>query len=137
MINNSWSGGFNAALFFICAAIALLLASVGLYAVIAHSGSRRTQEIGIRMALGATARDIRTLLFLEGMLPAGFGLTIGLAASLAVNRILKSELVQVSPNDPITLVVALATLILAAMLGCLIPARRAMRIDPANAIRYE
>lgn len=71
------------------------------------------------------------------MLPAGVGQTIGLTASLAVNRILKSKLMQVSPNDPITLVVALAGLILAAVLGCLIPAHHARRTDPANAIRYE
>jgi putative ABC transport system permease protein len=89
------------------------------------------------MALGATARDIRTLLFLEGMLPVAIGLTIGLAASFAVNRLLRSELVQVSPTDPITLAVASAVLILAAVLGCWIPARRAMRVDPAVALRHE
>jgi ABC-type antimicrobial peptide transport system permease subunit len=99
--------------------------------------SRRTQEIGIRMAIGATARDILKLVFLQGMLPLGIGLAIGLAASLAVNRVLKAELVQVSPSDPITLVVASAVLILSAMLGCLIPARRAMDVDPVVALRHE
>jgi ABC-type antimicrobial peptide transport system permease subunit len=127
----------NAALFLIFAAIALLLASVGLYAVIAHSVSRHIQEIGIRMAVGATARDILGLVFTEGMLPVGIGLAIGLAASFAVNRVLKAELVQVSPTDPVTLVVASAVLILAAMLGCLIPARRATRVDPVIALRHE
>jgi putative ABC transport system permease protein len=121
----------------IFAAIALLLASIGLYTVIAHSVSQRTQEIGIRMAIGATARDILKLVFQQGMLPLGIGLTIGLAGSLAVNRLLKAELVQISPADPITLVIASAALILAALLGCLIPARRAMRVDPMVALRHE
>ncbi len=136
-LNNYWSQGVNAALFLIFSAIALLLASVGLYAVIAHSVSRRTREIGIRMAVGATARDILKLVFLEGMVPLGIGLTIGFAASLAVDRILKSELVGVSPSDPLTLIVAATVLILAAMLGCWIPARRAMCVDPMEALRHE
>ena len=132
-----WDSRFYGILFLIFAAIALLLASVGLYAVIAHSVKQRTQEIGIRIAMGATGGDILKLVFLQGMLPVGIGLTIGLAASLAVNRVLKSMLVQVSASDPITLVIASATLILSAMLGCWIPARRAMRVDPAVALRHE
>ncbi|MGA2877929.1 MAG: ABC transporter permease [Bryobacteraceae bacterium] len=128
---------FYGGLLLIFAGIALLLASIGLYTVIAHSVSQRTQEIGIRMAIGATARDIRKLVFLQGLLPLGIGLTIGLAASLAVNRLLKAELVHVSPTDPITLLVASAALILSATLGCLIPARRAMRVDPVVALRHE
>ena len=132
-----WDNRFYGILFLIFAAIALLLASVGLYAVIAHSVSQRTQEIGIRMAIGATARDIRKLVFKQGMLPLGIGLAIGLAASFGVNRVLKAELVQVSPSDPITLFIASAVLILSATLGCLIPARRAMRVDPLVALRHE
>ncbi len=134
---NYWTSGLDGALFLIFAAIALLLASVGLYAVIAHSVSLRTQEIGIRMAVGATGRDILKLVFTQGMLPLGIGLAIGLAASLAVMPILKSALVGVSPADPITLVVASVALIFAAMLGCLIPARNAMRVDPVVALRHE
>ena len=136
-LNNYWSQGVNAALFLIFSAIALLLASVGLYAVIAHSVSRRTQEIGIRMAVGASARDILKLVFVQGMFPLGIGLAIGLATSVAVDRVLKSELVAVSPTDPLTLIVAATVLILAAMLGCWIPARRAMRVDPMEALRHE
>jgi putative ABC transport system permease protein len=113
------------------------LASIGLYSVIAHSGSQRTQEIGVRMAIGATAGDILKLVFVQGMIPLGIGLLIGLAASLAVNRLLQSMLVQVSPADPITLLIASAVLILSATLGCLIPARRAMRVDPVVALRNE
>ena len=87
--------------------------------------------------MGATIQDILTLVFKQGMLPVGIGLTIGLVAALAVTPILKSQLVGVSPTDPFTLVVASATLILAATLGCLIPARRAVRVDPAVALRSE
>jgi putative ABC transport system permease protein len=132
-----WNRGLYGGLFLIFAAVALLLASVGLYAVIAHSVSQRTQEIGVRMAMGATARDIRKLVFIQGMFPLGIGLIIGLPAALAVNRVLKAELVQVSPADPVTLVAASAILILSATLGCLIPARRAMRVDPIVALRHE
>jgi putative ABC transport system permease protein len=132
-----WDSRFYGTLFLIFAAIALLLASVGLYTVVAHSVSQRTQEIGIRMAVGATAHDIFQLVFKQGILPLGIGLTIGLAGSVAVNRLLRAELVQVSPSDPITLVVASAALVLAAALGCLIPARRAIRVDPVIALRHE
>jgi putative ABC transport system permease protein len=129
--------GTSGTLFLIFAAIALLLASVGLYAVIAHSVSQRTQEIGIRIAMGATARDILGLVFHQGMIPLATGLAIGLAGSFAVNRVIKSSLVHVSPYDPLTLMVASSVLILAATLGCLVPARRAMRVDPVVALRHE
>lgn len=136
------SGGYQykavtAAVFLIFAAMALLLASFGLYAVIAHSVSQRTQEIGIRIAVGASAADIRTLVFQQGMLPLVIGLTFGLAGSFAVNRILQSSLVHVSAADPVTLAVASTVLVLAAALGCLLPARRAMRVDPVVALRHE
>jgi len=124
-------------MFLIFAAVALLLASIGLYTVIAHSVTQRTQEIGVRMAIGATTRDILALVLRQGMIPLGIGLAIGLTASLAVNQLLKSMLVQVSPADPVTLLVASGVLILAALLGCLIPARRAIRVDPVDALRHE
>ena len=132
-----WDSRFYGALFLIFAAVALLLASIGLYTVVAHAVSQRTQEIGIRMAVGATARDVLRLVFLQGMLPLAIGLTLGLAGSMAVNRVLKSMLVQVSPSDPITLAIASAVLVLSATLGCWIPARRAMRVDPVIALRHE
>jgi putative ABC transport system permease protein len=127
----------NTVLLLILAGIALLLASVGLYAVVAHSVSQRTQEIGVRMAVGAAGRDILKLVFTQGMLPVGIGLTIGLAGALAVTPVLKSQLVQVSPTDPVTLVVSSAVLIVSATLGCWVPARRAMRVDPVVALRHE
>jgi putative ABC transport system permease protein len=97
--------------------------------------TQRTHEIGIRIAIGATARDILTLVFRQGIVPLGIGQTIGLVVSFAVNRTLKAELVQVSRTDPITLAVASATLILSATLGCLIPGRRALRVDPVVELR--
>ena len=124
-------------LFAIFAGIALLLASVGLYAVIAHSVSQRTQEIGIRMALGASARDVRRLVFAQGMAQAAIGLAIGLAGAIGLTRLLKSILVQVSPNDPGTFAAVVLILAVAALLGCALPARRAMRVDPLIALRHE
>jgi putative ABC transport system permease protein len=132
-----WDSRFYGSLFLIFAGIALLLASIGLYTVVAHSVGQRTQEIGVRMAVGAEARDILALVCRQGLLPSGLGLAIGLAASLAVNRVLASALVQVSPADPISLVIASAALVVSAILGCLIPARRAMRVDPMVALRHE
>jgi ABC-type antimicrobial peptide transport system permease subunit len=132
-----WDSRFYGSLFLIFAAIALLLASIGLYTVVAHSVGQRTQEIGVRMAIGAEARDILALVCRQGLLPVGLGLTVGLAASLAVNRVLASALVQVSPADPVSLAVATGALVAAATLGCLVPARRAMRVDPIAALRHE
>jgi hypothetical protein len=129
--------GVSGALFVICAGIALLLASIGLYAVIAHSVSQRTQEIGIRMAIGGTARDILALVLRQGLVPVGIGLLIGLGASLALVPLVESTLVQVSPTDPVTFALASLALVLAAVLGCLVPARRAMQVDPVVALRDE
>jgi putative ABC transport system permease protein len=126
---------FTTTLFLIFAAVALLLASIGLHAVIAYSVSRRTQELGIRLAVGATARDILALVMRQGMVPLGVGLLIGVVGSLGLNRLLQSQLVQVSAADPLTYGVALLVLIASAALGCWIPARRAMRLDPLIALR--
>jgi putative ABC transport system permease protein len=135
--NNYRSNSVNGILFLIFAAIALLLASVGLYAVVAHSVSQRTQEIGIRTAMGATPLDILALIMKQGMLPVSIGLLVGLPAALAVTPILKSQLVNVSPTDPTSLIAAAATLILSATLGCWIPAHRAVRVEPVVALRHE
>jgi predicted permease len=129
--------GVSGAMFLLCAVIALLLASVGLYAVIMHSVTQRTQEIGLRLAIGATARDIRWLVFREGVLTVGVGLLVGVAISLVVNRLLVSSLVQISPLDPGTYAAVCATLVGSTALGCWLPARRAMRLDPVVALQAQ
>lgn len=134
---NARDAGLFSALLAVFAAVGLVLASVGLYAVVAYIVSQRTQEIGIRTAMGATARDIGLLVLRQGMRPVAVGLPIGVAASLAVNRVLESQLVDVAPFDPLTLVVTSAMLCVSAGLGCVLPARRAMRVDPIVALRHE
>jgi putative ABC transport system permease protein len=119
------------------AGIATLLAATGLYAVIAHAVNRRTQEIGLRLALGATRRDIARLVFGQGIWPLVPGLVAGLALALGVTRLLRIVLVGVSPTDPLTFAGAVSVLIVAALLGCAVPARRAMRVDPIVALREE
>jgi len=121
----------------IFALIALMLAAIGLVAVIGQSVSQRTKEIGVRMAIGAVANDIRRMILREGMLPVAIGTILGLTFSLAVNRILQSQLVGVAPNDPVTMTGATVVLIVVALLACQIPARRAMNVDPAVALRHD
>jgi predicted permease len=132
-----WTRALYGLLFLIFAATALVLASVGLYAVVAHSVSRQRKEIGVRMALGATRRDVLMLVFKQAMLPVGIGLFIGLTGSFGLNRLLQAELVGVSPADPLVLLAAVMTLIGSAALGCYLPARRAARVDPLVALRHE
>jgi putative ABC transport system permease protein len=124
-------------MFAVFAAIALLLATVGLYAVIAHSVSQRTQEIGLRMALGGTTADIFRMVYAQAMRPIAIGLPLGLIAAAGVTHVLRIALIGVSPTDPGTFAAAVLLLVLAAMLGCAIPARRAVRVDPIVALRYE
>ena len=119
------------------ALIALLLSATGLTAVIAHSVSQRTKEIGVRMAIGAAAADIRRLVVREGLSPVVVGMIVGLAASLGINRLLQSQLVGVSPYDPATMTGAPVMLMLAALLACRIPARRAMAVEPVVALKHE
>jgi len=129
--------GKHAAAAPVFATVALLLSAIGLSAVIAHSVSQRTKEIGVRMAIGAAVEDIRRMILREGMTPVVIGVVAGLVASLAVNRILQSQLVGVSPYDPVTMTGAPAALILIALLACHLPARRAMCVDPAVALRHD
>jgi putative ABC transport system permease protein len=119
------------------ALIALLLSAIGLYAVITHSVSQRTKEIGVRMAIGAATHDIRRLIFTEGMRPVALGLIAGSLLSLGVNRTLRSQLVGVSPYDPVTLSAAPLVLILIALLAWQIPSRRATSVDPTAALRHD
>ena len=134
---NYWFQRAIGVLFLIFGGVALLVASVGLYAAMAHAVSQRTQEIGIRMAVGATGNNIHRLVFGHGMRQLAIGLAIGVGGALAITRILKSVLVQVSPSDPATLAAAALVLSAAAVFGCLVPARRAMRVDPVVALYRE
>jgi putative ABC transport system permease protein len=134
---NYWSNGVNGVLFLIFAAMALMLASVGLYAVVAHAVNERTREIGVRIAIGATARDVLSLVMGEAMRPVGIGLGAGLIASFGVTPLLKSQLVRVSVIDPFTLAVTILVLIVSALIGCLLPGLRAMRVDPVVALRHD
>jgi predicted permease len=129
--------GRNAVLFPIFAASALLLAAVGLFAVVADSVGRRTREIGVRMAVGATAGQIWRWVLRQGMGPVAVGLMVGLAVSLGVNRVLRSQLIGVEFYDPVTMVVAPVVLVIVGVLACRVPARRAMKVDPVVALRRE
>jgi len=121
----------------IFAGMALLMAVLGLYGVISYSVAQRTQEIGIRMALGAQPREVLSLVIGQGMRLTGIGAAIGLGAALAFSRALKSQLFQVSAFDPLTFTITALILIAAALVASYIPARRATRVDPMHALRYE
>lgn len=136
-MGNYWLLGNNTAMFAAFAAVALLVASLGIYAVVAYSVSRRTKEFGIRLAIGAAPQDILTLVLGESAWPITGGLVIGILASLALAPLLRSQLVHVTPGDPATLILASGALIACALVGCLLPAYRATTIAPAIALRIE
>lgn len=119
------------------AVLALTLSSVGIYGVISYLVARRTQEIGIRMALGADRLDVVRLVLRNGMKLAALGVTIGIVAALALTRLMATMLYGVSANDPLTFLGLAALLLLVALVACYIPARRAMRVDPVIALRYD
>jgi putative ABC transport system permease protein len=119
------------------AALALLLATIGIYSVVAYLVGQRTNEIGIRLALGAHTRDVLRLVAWEGLRPVAAGLACGLLGVVTAGRVIKSLLYGVSPADPATLAAATFTLGTVALAACLIPARRATRVDPLVALRHE
>jgi predicted permease len=121
----------------IFAGAALLLATVGIYGAVAYTVEQRTGEIGVRMALGAQTQDVLRLVVRQGMNPVILGLIIGLAATFAVGRLLTAQLYQISPHSPFLLGATAIVLAVAALLACLLPARRATRVDPILALRTE
>ncbi len=136
VVSQSVAGArFQTLLLGLFAGLATLLAAVGLYSVIAHGVSERTREIGIRMALGAEARDVLRLVLGRGLRLALLGVAVGLVAAIGLTRLMRSLLYGVSADDPLTLIGISVLLILVALLACAIPARRAAMVDPAVAVR--
>jgi ABC-type antimicrobial peptide transport system permease subunit len=121
----------------IFAAVGLVLVTIGVYSVIAYTAARQTHEIGIRMALGARRADVLKLVLRMGARLVVLGLAIGLAISLAVSRVISSQLWGVSPYDPATLASVAGVLLLTGLVACWVPARRATRVDPLVALRYQ
>lgn len=115
--------------------VALLLASVGIYAVLAFAVAQRRREIGVRMALGATARDVTRLVLRDGVRLIALGLAIGQAGALAVGRVLRQFVFDIGAFDPLTFILVPGVLCLVALAACYVPARRATRIAPLTALR--
>ena len=135
--NTIWQSRVWGLLLGIFSGIALVLAAAGIYGVMAYFVTQRTREIGIRIAMGAQWRDVLKLILKSGMLLVAIGLAIGLAGALALTRLMTTLLFEISPTDPITFAAVALSVIVAALLACYIPARRATKVDPLVALRYE
>jgi putative ABC transport system permease protein len=128
---------FNLILIGFFGMVALLLATTGVFGVMAYAVSRRTREIGVRVALGARSRDVLTMILGQGLRTIVIGVVVGFAASLALTRTVASLLFGVRATDPATFAAVVLLLAAAGLLACYIPARRATRVDPGVALRYE
>lgn len=128
---------FSLVLLGVFASVGLILVAIGVYSVLAYTVSCQTQEIGIRMALGARRADVLGMIIRMGLRLVALGVAIGLLASVAATRVLTTQLSGISPRDPIALVSAVAVLTLAGLAACYFPSRRATRVDPIVALRYE
>jgi ABC-type antimicrobial peptide transport system permease subunit len=117
--------------------VALLLAAIGIYGVAAYAVTRRTNEIGVRMALGAQRADVTQMVLREALLVAAAGIALGLPAAFAASRLIKTLLFGVGPADPLLIFLTVAVMCAVALLASYLPARRASRIDPMVALRYE
>jgi predicted permease len=137
LAQSRWPYRVFGSMFAIFALIALALSAVGLYAVTAYSVSQRTQEIGVRMALGAQATQVWWLVLRRALVQMAIGLTIGIGGALGVGKLLESLLVQTGTRDPVTLMSTVLLLVFVSLAACFLPARRATRLDPVDALRYE
>ena len=135
--DDNWAFGVFGALFLSFGAAALFLASVGLYGVMSFSVSRRTRELGVRMALGANPITIMRMVLRQGLSQSLIGLALGTILALAVSSLLQAALFNVNPRDPLVFVLIVTTLLITALIACWVPARRATRIDALEALRYE
>ena len=117
--------------------VALFLASVGLYAVMSFSVSRRTREVGIRMALGAQGRDVVRMVFGQGLLQLAVGMGLGLALALGISQLMTVVLFQVQPRDPVIFSGVAAVLVAVGLFACFVPAKRATLVDPLVALRSD
>jgi putative ABC transport system permease protein len=132
-----WAHRVFGLMFAAFAGIALAVSAVGLYATTAYAVRQRTQEIGIRMALGARRNDVVRLFVRQALLPLGAGLVAGFGGALVIGKLLRSFLMQTSTTDPVTLASIAVVLVAVALAACFWPARRATRLDPVAALRYE